>query len=120
MKEKFVKNSIIALLSVVVLMYLLSKVVLADTAPIDLDSLQNIGEGTPSTSQKDNNVVNKPNNNAVVNKSNNNVTANTTNNNAVVKTTKIPQTGSNSEIVYIIGITVLIGTSIFVYKKAKF
>ena len=48
----------------------------------------------------------------------NDTTSNTTNN-AVSNSTRLPQTGSNTEIIFIIGITVLAGTAITLYNKTK-
>ena len=86
------------LLAGVVLMYLWTGVALADTAPINFDSFEDM----TST------------NNTTVN----NTTSNTTNN-AVSNSTRLPQTGSNTEIIFIIGITVLAGTAITLYNKTK-
>ena len=81
------------LLAGVVLMYLWTGVALADTAPINFDSFEDMT-------------------------STNNTTSNTTNN-AVSNSTRLPQTGSNTEIIFIIGITVLAGTAITLYNKTK-
>lgn len=94
------------LLAGVILMYLWTGVALADTAPIDFDSFEDM-TSTNNTSTSGNNTV-----------STNNTTSNTTNN-AVSNSTKLPQTGSNTEIIFIIGITVLAGTAITLYNKTK-
>lgn len=94
------------LLAGVVLMYLWTGVALADTAPINFDSFEDM-TSTNNTSTTENNTVET-----------NNTTSNTTNN-AVSNSTRLPQTGSNTEIIFIIGITVLAGTAITLYNKTK-
>ena len=94
------------LLAGVVLMYLWTGVALADTAPINFDSFEDM-TSTNNTSTTENNTVET-----------NNTTVNTTNN-AVSNSTRLPQTGSNTEIIFIIGITVLAGTAITLYNKTK-
>ena len=89
------------LLAGVVLMYLWTGVALADTAPINFDSFEDM-TSTNNTSTTENNTVE----------------TNTTNN-AVSNSTRLPQTGSNTEIIFIIGITVLAGTAITLYNKTK-
>lgn len=98
------------LLAGVILMYLWTGVALADTAPIDFDSFEDM-TSTNNTSTSGNNTVS-------TNNTTNNTTSNTTNN-AVSNSTKLPQTGSNTEIIFIIGITVLAGTAITLYNKTK-
>lgn len=105
-----IKKFIGILLAGVILMYLWTGVVLADTAPINLDS--DVFEDVTSSSG---NNTSTPANNAV---STNNTVNNTTNN-AVSNSTRLPQTGSNTEIIFIIGITVLAGTAITLYNKTK-
>ena len=99
------------LLAGVVLMYLWTGVALADTAPINFDSFEDM-TSTNNTSTTENNTV-ETNNTTV-----NNTTSNTTNN-AVSNSTRLPQTGSTTEIIFIIGITVLAGTAITLYNKTK-
>lgn len=98
------------LLAGVVLMYLWTGVALADTAPINFDSFEDM-TSTNNTSTTENNTVE-------TNNTTSNTTSNTTNN-AVSNSTKLPQTGSNTEIIFIIGITVLAGTAITLYNKTK-
>ena len=100
------------LLAGVVLMYLWTGVALADTAPINFDSFEDM-TSTNNTSTTENNTV-ETNNTTV-----NNTTVNNTTNNAVSNSTRLPQTGSNTEIIFIIGITVLAGTAITLYNKTK-
>jgi len=95
------------LLAGVVLMYLWTGVALADTAPINFDSFEDM-TSTNNTSTTENNTVET-----------NNTTVNNTTNNAVSNSTRLPQTGSNTEIIFIIGITVLAGTAITLYNKTK-
>lgn len=102
------------LLAGVVLMYLWTGVALADTAPIDFDSFEDM-TSTNNTSTSGNNTVSTNN---TTNNTTSNTTSNTTNN-AVSNSTKLPQTGSNTEIIFIIGITVLAGTAITLYNKTK-
>lgn len=99
------------LLAGVVLMYLWTGVALADTAPINFDSFEDMTSTTNNTSTTENNTVE-------TNNTTNNTTSNTTNN-AVSNSTRLPQTGSNTEIIFIIGITVLAGTAITLYNKTK-
>ena len=33
--------------------------------------------------------------------------------------TTLPKTGSNNEVIFIIGITILVGTTVFIYNKTK-
>lgn len=109
-----IKKFIGILLAGVILMYLWTGVVLADTAPINLDS--DVFEDVTSSSG---NNTSTPANNAVsTNNTVNNTTSNTTKN-AVSNSTRLPQTGSNTEIIFIIGITVLAGTAITLYNKTK-
>ncbi len=103
------------LLAGVVLMYLWTGVALADTAPINFDSFEDM-TSTNNTSTTENNTVET--NNTTVNNTTSNTTSNTTNN-AVSNSTRLPQTGSNTEIIFIIGITVLAGTAITLYNKTK-
>lgn len=98
------------LLAGVILMYLWTGVALADTAPIDFNSFEDM-TSTNNTSTSGNNTVS-------TNNTTSNTTSNTTNN-AVSNSTKLPQTGSNTEIIFIIGITVLAGTAITLYNKTK-
>jgi len=102
------------LLAGVILMYLWTGVALADTAPIDFDSFEDM-TSTNNTSTSGNNTVSTNN---TTNNTTSNTTSNTTNN-AVSNSTKLPQTGSNTEIIFIIGITVLAGTAITLYNKTK-
>lgn len=89
----------------VISMYLWTGVVFADTAPINLDSdvfkdvTSNSIESTPAN-----------NTSTPINNTTSNVTSNST---------ILPQTGSNTEIIFIIGITVLAGTAITLYNKTK-
>lgn len=102
------------LLAGVVLMYLWTGVALADTAPINFDSFEDM-TSTNNTSTTENNTVETNN---TTNNTTSNTTSNTTNN-AVSNSTRLPQTGSNTEIIFIIGITVLAGTAITLYNKTK-
>lgn len=102
------------LLAGVILMYLWTGVALADTAPIDFNSFEDM-TSTNNTSTSGNNTVSTNN---TTNNTTSNTTSNTTNN-AVSNSTKLPQTGSNTEIIFIIGITVLAGTAITLYNKTK-
>lgn len=107
MKGNLIKKLVGVLLSVVILTYLFSKVAYADTPQIDLNSLEIIGE-TPST------TTNEIENNYVQNN-----TVSEVQNNTVANTSALPQTGSNTDIIFVLGITILIGTTVYVYKKTK-
>ena len=63
------------------------------------------------------------NNTAVVSQNNtitnNNVETNKTNTVVSQDSTTLPKTGSNNEVIFIIGITILVGTTVFIYNKTK-
>ena len=111
MKVILSKKIIGFLLLFVIFMYLFSGRVLADTTQIDLNSLENI-EVITNTNNTTNNITNNTTENTT-----NNIVNNTTN--ITADTQALPQTGSNNEIIFIIVGTVLVGTTIYIYKKTN-
>ncbi len=105
MKGKLTKKLIGILLSGVILIYLFSGISFADTTQIDLSSLETIGEEPTTTTGN----TNAPANNIV----------NTVENNTIANTSVLPQTGSNNEIIFVAGLTILIGTTVYIYKKTR-
>ena len=71
------------------------------------------GNNTAVVSQ--NNTI--TNNNVETNKTTN--TTNKTNTVVSQDSTTLPKTGSNNEVIFIIGITILVGTTVFIYNKTK-
>lgn len=115
-----IKKILGIVLSIGVFMYIFSGIVFADSAPLDFGSFQDMnstgGNNTAVVSQ--NNTI--TNNNVETNNTTN--TTNTTNKtNTVVSqdSTTLPKTGSNNEVIFIIGITILVGTTVFIYNKTK-
>lgn len=109
-----IKKILGIVLSIGVFMYIFSGIVFADSAPLDFGSFQDInstgGNNTAVVSQ--NNTI--TNNNVETNK-----TTNTTNTVVSQDSTTLPKTGSNNEVIFIIGITILVGTTVFIYNKTK-
>ena len=109
-----IKKILGIVLSIGVFMYIFSGIVFADSAPLDFGSFQDMN----STGGNNTAVVSQ--NNTITN--NNVETNNTTNKtNTVVSqdSTTLPKTGSNNEVIFIIGITILGGTTVFIYNKTK-
>ncbi len=109
-----IKKILGIVLSIGVFMYIFSGIVFADSAPLDFGSFQDMN----STGGNNTAVVSQ--NNTITN--NNVETNNTTNStNTVVSqdSTTLPKTGSNNEVIFIIGITILVGTTVFIYNKTK-
>ncbi len=117
MKNKIKTISKIVLF-IAITVYAVTGISFADTSPIDLNSLEDM----PSISNTENNVTTNNNtvNNTVINNTTtqNTATQNSTNTTSV-NASKIPQTGSNTEVIFGVGITVLVATSIVIYKKTK-
>lgn len=108
-----IKKILGIVLSIGVFMYIFSGIVFADSAPLDFGSFQDMN----STGGNNTAVVSQ--NNTITN---NNVETNKTNKtNTVVSqdSTTLPKTGSNNEVIFIIGITILVGTTVFIYNKTK-
>ena len=112
-----IKKILGIVLSIGVFMYIFSGIVFADSAPLDFGSFQDInstgGNNTAVVSQ--NNTI--TNNNVETNKTTN--TTNKTNTVVSQDSTTLPKTGSNNEVIFIIGITILVGTTVFIYNKTK-
>ena len=109
-----IKKILGIVLSIGVFMYIFSGIVFADSAPLDFGSFQDMN----STGGNNTAVVSQ--NNTITN--NNVETNNTTNKtNTVVSqdSTTLQKTGSNNEVIFIIGITILVGTTVFIYNKTK-
>ena len=113
----FIKKILGIVLSIGVFMYIFSGIVLADSAPLDFGSFQDMnstgGNNTAVVSQ--NNTI--TNNNVETNNTTN--TTNKTNTVVSQDSTTLPKTGSNNEVIFIIGITILVGTTVFIYNKTK-
>lgn len=110
MKEKVMKNSILLVLSIIIFTFLFSKIIFADTQ-VDLNSFGNIESTNSNTT------------NAVTNNSSTNNTTNTANTaNTINNTTPkvLSKTGSNTEIIFAVGSIILVGTTVYIYKKIKF
>lgn len=108
MKGEIIKKIMVILLSGVILMYLFSRISFADTTPIDFNTLENIGGASSTTNESTNKVANNTNN-----------VVNSAKNNAIKNTSVLPATGSNNEIIFATGLTILIGTTIYIYKKTR-
>jgi LPXTG-motif cell wall-anchored protein len=104
-----IKKILGIVLSIGVFMYIFSGIVFADSAPLDFGSFQDIN------STGGNNTI--TNNNVETNKTTN--TTNKTNTVVSQDSTTLPKTGSNNEVIFIIGITILVGTTVFIYNKTK-
>lgn len=109
-----IKKIIGIMLAGVILMYLWTGVALADTAPINFDSFEDMPSNSTNEATSTNNTSTPVNNTSTTN---NIITSTSTNTD--LNSTKLPQTGSNTEMVFIIGITVLAGTAIVLYNKTK-
>ena len=109
-----IKKILGIVLSIGVFMYIFSGIVFADSAPLDFGSFQDMN----STGGNNTAVVSQ--NNTITN--NNVETNNTTNKtNTVVSqdSTTLTKKGTNNEVIFIIGITILVGTTVFIYNKTK-
>lgn len=114
MKNIIIKKVIGVILAGVILMYLFSGVAFA-AIDINSDSFESIENGTTNTTSVANNV-------STVNQSTNTTSTvnNVVKNNSVQNNTvTLPKTGSNNEFIFIGGLTILIGTTVFIYKKTK-
>jgi LPXTG-motif cell wall-anchored protein len=105
-----IKKILGIVLSIGVFMYIFSGIVFADSAPLDFGSFQDMN----STGGNNTAVVSQ--NNTITN---NNVETNKTNTVVSQDSTTLPKTGSNNEVIFIIGITILVGTTVFIYNKTK-
>ncbi len=111
MEKNIIKKVAFIVLAVLISIGLFSRVAFADTAPIDINSLETIGEATPSSSTQTPTSTNETP-----------TTGNTVSgatNNTIVNTRELPHTGSNTEIIFFVGLTILVGTTIYIYKKVK-
>lgn len=108
MKGNLVKKIIGILLTSVIFMYLSAGISSADTTQIDLGSLETIGEDTTTTTTTT--TKTSPTKNVIPE----------VDNKTVANTKTLPQTGSNNEIIFVAGLTILIGTAIYVYKQQKY
>lgn len=106
-----IKKILGIVLSIGVFMYIFSGIVFADSTPLDFSSFEDMD----STGGNNTSVVSQ--NNTITN---NNVETNNTTNTVVSQdSTTLPKTGSNNEVIFIIGITILVGTTVFIYNKTK-
>lgn len=108
------RKFIMILLVSALLMYVITGRSYADDI-INLDSLETIEEIETTTESND--VIDIGGNTAT--ETNNVVQNNVTTNSSSSNQTTLPETGSNTEIIFIIGVTVLAGTAIYVHKKSK-
>ena len=108
--KRNIKKILGIVLSIGVFMYIFSGIVFADSAPLDFGSFQDMN----STGGNNTAVVSQ--NNTITN---NNVETNKTNTVVSQDSTTLPKTGSNNEVIFIIGITILVGTTVFIYNKTK-
>lgn len=106
-----IKKILGIVLSIGVFMYIFSGIVFADSAPLDFGSFQDMN----STGGNNTAVVSQ--NNTITNKTTN--TTNKTNTVVSQDSTTLPKTGSNNEVIFIIGIIILVGTTVFIYNKTK-
>lgn len=114
MEKNLVKKLVFVVLAILISICLFSKAVFADTAPIDINSLETIGESTSSSGTETPTSINEvptaentaPNNYVETN-------------NTVANTSELPHTGSNVEIIFVVGLTILVGTTIYIYRKTK-
>lgn len=117
MEKNLIKKVVFIVLAVLISICLFSGVAFADTTPIDINSLETIGESTPSSSTETPTSVNEvPTTQNTVPEVTN---SSTITNNTVANTTELPHTGSNTGIVFVIGITILAGITIYIYRKTK-
>ena len=124
-KNNLIKKVILVLLTVSLLMYIMTGRSFADDI-INLDSFETIGSENATQTTTDNVISNDINttnqiitNNQTTNIVNNTVTNSVGTNSSLTNTTAIPEAGSNTEIIFIIGVTVLAGTAIHLNKKSK-
>ena len=113
-----IKKFVIVLLATVLLMYILTGRSLADDI-INLDSLETI-ESVDSTTNNNADTDEVEEISVVTtDKSTNNIVKNEVTTNSQANKKALPDTGSNAEIIFIIGTTVLAGTAIYLYNKTK-
>lgn len=114
-----IKKIVGIVLLIGIFMYIFSGIVFADSTPLDFGSFQDMdstgGNNTAVVSQNNTLINNTATNNNVVK----NNTINATNTSASQDSEKLPKTGSNNEVIFIIGITILVGTTVFIYNKTK-
>lgn len=122
-KNNLIKKVILVILATSLLMYIMTGRSYADDV-INLDSFESIGSG--STTQPTNNIVTnevtttmQESNNTLTNPTNNIVSNTAGTNSSLSNKAAMPDAGSNTELVFIIGISVLAGTAIYLNKKSK-
>lgn len=105
MMKNVIKRSLVLLVMSAVVMCILSTVSYADTQQIDLSNLDTIPEVTPTPTATPTPTTTKTNS-----------TPTPTPTQSKSKT--LPQTGSNTEIIFVVGLVTLLGATIYMYKKA--
>lgn len=97
MKKNVIKRSFMLLIISTMLIWGVSTISYADTEAIDLNSLNTIPQvtPTPSTTKATSTPTPTPN-----------------------KSKILPQTGSNVEAIFVVGLGALLGVTIYMYKKA--
>lgn len=123
MKDNRIVKKVI-LVMIVISVFMLALSFRAVYAALDLNSggFESIGSGsTPdNTNQEPVTTTETPKNNVVENNTTNNTANNATNkSSSAANESKLPATGSNTEIIFAIGVAALAGTAIVIYKKAS-
>lgn len=119
--KNFIKKSIMMIIIGIISICMLSaKLVFADIIDLsDSDGFSIIGD-SDNSSQKDNtekSTTSETESN--INKDNNVSNSDLEKSSSKSNESELPATGSNAEIIFIASMVVLIGTTIFVYKKSK-
>lgn len=119
MKDNRIVKKVI-LVMIVISVFMLALSFRAVYAALDLNSggFESIGSGsTPdNTNQEPVTTTETPKNNVVENNTANNATNKSS---SAANESKLPATGSNTEIIFAIGVAALAGTAIVIYKKAS-
>lgn len=119
--KNFIKRSIImVIIGIISICALSAKSVFADIIDLsDSDGFSIIGDSDDST--QNDNTGKSTTNETESNANNDNKVSNSDLQKSSSKSNDsvLPATGSNAEIIFIVSMVVLIGTTIFVYKKSK-
>ena len=120
--NSLIKKCVIALILVLLVMYIATGSSFADNASDDVINLDDLGpietiQSSEESASGNNNVIKTDN---TINGLNN-LVENTTlvTNSSITNKSALPKTGSNTEIIFLIGIAVLGVTTIYIYKKSK-
>ena len=101
MKKNVIKRSFMLLIMSAMLILGVSTISYADSAVIDLNDLDTIQQVTPTPTPSATKATSTPTPTPTPNKS---------------KT--LPQTGSNVEVIFVVGLGALLGVTVYMYKKA--